>query len=128
MPAQNDKPRGTTVGVSVNPDTEVAQPQPPVQPQEPVKRTESNDADLPVTHDLTDAVERAEGLRAQIADLVQLVNDIQAAVTSRPSPGVSEPSAARVRELASCLRNDMTGIQGLAERLDSVAEGLHPRR
>ena len=96
--------------------------------QESVKRTESNDADLPVTHDLTEVVERAEGLRAQIADLVQLVNDIQAAVTSRPSPGATEPSAARVRELASCLRNDITGIQGLAERLDSVADGLHPRR
>ena len=128
MPAQNDKPRDTTVGVSVNPDTEVAQPQPPVQPQESVKRTESNDADLPVTHDLTEVVERAEGLRAQIADLVQLVNDIRAAVTSRPSPGATEPSAARVRELASCLRNDITGIQGLAEQLDSVADGLHPRR
>ena len=39
----------------------------------------------------------------------------------------AEPSAARVREVASCLRNDLTGIQGLIERLESVADGLHPR-
>ena len=73
-------------------------------------------------------MERAEGLRAQIADLVQLVNDIQAAVTSRPIPNASEPAAARVRELASCLRDDLTGIQGLIEWLDSVADSLHPRQ
>ena len=72
-------------------------------------------------------MERAQCLLAEIADLVLLVNDVQAAVTSRQNAGASEPSAARVRELAACLRNDITGIQGLAERLDSVAEGLHPR-
>ena len=72
-------------------------------------------------------MERAQCLLAEIADLVLLVNDIQAAVTSHRHAGASAPSAARVRELASCLRNDITGIQGLVERLDSVADGLHPR-
>jgi hypothetical protein len=72
-------------------------------------------------------VERAEGLRAQIADLVQLVSTIQAVAAARPSPGASEPSAARLRELASRLRNDLTGIRSLVDLLDSVANGLQPR-
>ena len=80
---------GAPVDPDPNADPEAAQPKPAAQPQESVQRSESNDADRPVTHDLTEVVERAEGLRAQIADLVLLVNDIQAAVTSRPNPGAS---------------------------------------
>ena len=72
-------------------------------------------------------MERAEGLRAQIADLVQLVSNIQTAATARPSPGASEPSAARLRDLASRLRNDLTGIRSLVDLLDSVADDLQPR-
>jgi len=126
QPGREDETSDTTIAAPVDPDP--SQQKPHDQPQDSVQRTESNDVDLPVSHDLTEAVGRAEGLRAQIADLVQLVNDIQAAVTSHRHAVASAPSAARVRELASCLRHDITGIQGLAERLDSVADGLHPRR
>ena len=127
-PGRDDETSDTTIAAPVDPDPEVAQPKPPDRQQESVEHRESKVTDFPVDGDLTEAVERAEGLRAQIADLLQLVTDIQAAVTSHPNPGASEPSAARVRELASCLRHDITGIQGLAERLDSVADGLHPGR
>ena len=101
QPSHEHQAPDATVGASVRPEPEAAQPKPPVQQQESVEHGESNVTDFPVEGDLTEAVERAEGLRAQIADLVQLVNHIQAAVTSRRSPGASEPSAARARELAS---------------------------
>lgn len=126
-PGREDDAPDTTAAAAGNPEPEAAQPKPPVQQQESVEHVHSYVTDLRVEGDLTEAVERAEGLRAQIADLVQLVNDIQAAVTSRPIPGASEPSAARVRELASCLRNDLTGIQGLVDLLDGVADDLRAR-
>ena len=120
-------PDTTGRGAPVNPEPEAEQPKPPDAATGDGRTRRIKRRRLPVDGDLTEAVERAEGLRAQIADLVLLVNDIQAAVTSRPRPGASEPSAARVRELACCLRSDLTGMQGLVERLDSVADGLHPR-
>ena len=125
-PDQDDVTSDSTIAAPVNPEPEHAQAKPSVQQQESVNRAESNDADPPATHGLTTAVERAQCLLAEIADLVLLVNDVQAAVTSRQNAGASEPSAARVHELASCLRNDITGIQGLVDRLESVADGLHP--
>ena len=53
-------------------------------PKQPVQRQESDEPkvpDFPVEGDLTELVERADFLLAAIADLVLLVNDIQAAVT-----------------------------------------------
>jgi len=115
------------VGPPVNPTTGKRRPKPPMQQQETVEHGEPNLDNLPVIRDLTEAVDRAEGLRAQIAVLVQLVNNIHTAVTARPSPSPSEPSAARVRELACCPRSDLTGMQGLVDLLESVADDLHPR-
>jgi len=88
-PSRPDRDDGTsdpTIAAPVNPEHETALSKPSVQQQESVEHGESKVTDFPVDGDLTEAVERAEGLRAQIADLVQLVTDIQAAVTSRPGP------------------------------------------
>ena len=112
----------------MRPEPEAAEPKPPVQRQESPEHGESTVTDHPAEGDLTEAVERAEGLREQIADLVQLVSNIQTAAAARPSPGASEPSAARLRDLASRLRNDLTGIRSLVDLLDSVADGLQPRQ
>ena len=125
---EDDAPdTSTTAAAAGKPEPEAAQPKPPVEQQESVEHVHSCVTDHPAAGDLTEAMERAEGLRAQIADLVQLVSNIQTAATARPSPGASEPSAARFRELASRLRNDLTGIRSLVDLLDSVADDLQPR-
>jgi len=126
-PGPEDEALDAAVEASGNTEPEVVQPKPPVRLQESVEHAESQVADCAVEGDLTEVVERAQFLLAAIADLVLLVNDIQVAVTSSQSASETEPSAARVREVASCLRQDLTGIQGLIERLESVADGLHPR-
>jgi len=122
---ENDAP--DTAAAAGKPEPEAAQPKLPVPQQESAEQYKPKVADCPVEGDLTEVVERAQFLLSTIADLVLLVNDIQAAITAHRHASASEPSAARVREVASCLRNDLTGIQGLIERLDSVADDLHPR-
>ena len=126
-PGPADETVDAAAEAPANTEPDAVQSKPPVRRQESVEHAESHVADCAVEGDLTEAVERAQFLLAAIADLVLLVNDIQVAVTSRQSAREAEPSAARVREVASCLRKDLTGIQGLIERLESVADGLHPR-
>ena len=126
-PAHEPEATDPSIGAPVRPEPEAAEPKPPVQRQESTEHGESTVTGDPAEGDLTEAVERAESLRAQIADLVQLVSNIQTAATARPSPRASEPSAARLRDLASRLRNDLTGIRSLVDLLDIVADDLHPR-
>lgn len=124
QPGREDDAPDTTVEAPASHEPEGVQPKQPVQQQESDRPTVP---DSPVEGDLTEVVQRAQFLLAAIADLVLLVNDIQAAVSSHQNAVASEQSAGRVRELASCLRNDVTGIQGLIERLDSIADGPNPR-
>ena len=127
QPGREDKAPDTAADAPATIEPEVAQPKPPVQQQESVKHDESTVADSPYEGDLTEVAERAQSLLAAIKDLVLLVNDIQASITAHRHARAPEPSAARVREVASCLRQDLTGIQGLIELLESVADDLNPR-
>ena len=127
QPGREDEALDADVEAEATTEPEAEWPKLPVQQHESVEHSDSNVSDLCVEGDLTEAVERAQFLLAAITELVLLVNDIQVAVTSGQNAGGTELSAARVREVASCLRQDLTGIQGLIERLESVADDLNPR-